>query len=279
MLIIFFRPFFVYKEISSQITLLKSTWGSINEPSASSSKVTILFMPFCGAMPRDYEKYLYLYEEVFRPCDITVDIIVAQGKFLDFILLSRGKKLSSQITDVIEKYVDASSKIIAHGMSIGNFLHGINLWQDKDFKYRGKLIGQIFDSPVYGGMVKNGGLERIFERVLKRDLSQVYLHCPALIQLMLRFLSLLMTPNTTIYDEMITGFVLNCISSPILTIYSSDDIWIDARNYDKLIEEWKEKRVNVTSVCFETSIHAEHVTQHPKAFKTNFKKFLLSLNL
>ena len=54
---------------------------------------------------------------------------------------------------------------------------------------------------------------------------------------------------------------------------------IDSTKWDDVVNYWKEQGTDVDSVCFDSSIHAKHIMQHPKVFETHFNQFLAKLPL
>ena len=159
---------FVSQKLTKNITLLKSQWDISHKPS---TPVGVLFMPFLGSKPKHHKPYLTLYEDFYGQLKRPVDILVVQATILDFLSISRGKLLSANVLDAMHDELDPSSKVIAHGMSVGNFIHAVNLKYDRNDMYQNRIGGQIFDSPVYGGPIKSGGLERIVEGIVLTTLS------------------------------------------------------------------------------------------------------------
>ena len=56
-----------------------------------------------------------------------------------------------------------SSKVLVHAMSVGNNMHTSCSYFHPDSSYQDKIVGQIYDSPVYSGYMKSGGLENAVE--------------------------------------------------------------------------------------------------------------------
>ena len=269
---------FVAKKITNKITLLNSKWA-LAPNSKSNTPVSVLFMPFLGSKPRHHQQYIKLYEDVYRPLRKPVDILVVQANLLDFIAASKGKKLSSDIRQVVEETFSPSSKIIAHGMSVGNFIHAVNLHYDENKFFQEKLAGQIFDSPVYGGPIKSGGLERIIEGIVGTFLLNSKLDNPLTRRMLMSAAKITVKPNTQLFDDYITTFISKSGCAPILTFYSTNDVMMDSVKYDVVVKDWKERGVNVNDMCFPKSVHAQHIIQHPSVFKTHFTKFLSTLQL
>ena len=268
---------FVSQKVTKKITLLKSKW----ETTAVSklTPVSVLFMPFMGSQPKHHKQYIKLCEDFYRPSKRPVEILVAQANFLDFLSISRGKSLSSNIFDAIEEHFNPTSKLLAHTMSVGTFLHAVNFQYDHKNLYRDRLAGQIFDSPVYGGNIQDGGLERIIDGIIEMSFSNSKLKNPVTRQLLMKAARLAILPNATVFDKYITTFISKGATAPILAFYSKNDVMVDPIKYDVVIKEWKSKGVNVHSTCFENSVHAQHIIHEPELFKYNFVKFLSSLEL
>ena len=269
---------FVRRNITKKITLLKSNWD-ISSNSSTSTPVSVLFLPFMGSKPKHHKPYIQVYEEFYRPYKRPVDIVVVQANILDFLSISRGKRLSSKVKDIMQEHLNPSSKVIAHGMSVGNFLHSVNLQYDTDNVYQRRIVGQIFDSPVYGGPIKSGGIERIIEGIVETTLSKSKMNNQLIRQLLMKLAYLAVMPNVQIFDNYIKIFISKTTTAPILTYYSTNDVMLDSVKYEIIIKEWKNEGVDVNDFCLSNSGHAQHIIRHPETFKHNFAKFLSNLKL
>ena len=131
---------FVTKPIANKITLFRSNWQNVGK-SVTSPPVDVLFMPFMGAKEKHIKPYIGLYEEFHRPRNRHVNILVAQANFLDVASSSRGKEFSNNILDAINTQL--SSKVIAHAMSVGNFMHTTCSYYHSDASYQDKIVGSV----------------------------------------------------------------------------------------------------------------------------------------
>jgi hypothetical protein len=269
---------FVRRNITNKITLLKSKWD-MSSNSITSTPVSVIFFPFMGSKPKHHKPYIQLYEEFYRPYKRPVDIVVVQANILDFLSISRGKRLSSNVKDVMNDHLNPSSKVIVHGMSVGNFLHSVNLEHDKDNVYQRRIAGQIFDSPVYGGPVKSGGIERIIEGIVETTLSKSKMNNQLIRQLLMKLAYLAVMPNVQVFDNYINTFISKSTTAPILTYYSTNDVMLDSVKYEIIIKECKNQGADVTDICLSNSGHAQHIIRHPETFKHHFAKFLSNLKL
>ena len=263
-------------KVTKNISILKSQW---DVSKWKTTPIGVLFMPFLGAKPKHYKPYLKLYEEFYQKKLQPVDILVVQADVLDFLSISKGKLLSSNVSDVISNHLSTSSKIIAHGMSVGNFVHAVNLQHIRSNRYKDRIVGQIYDSPVYGGPIKNGGLERIVEGIVETTLSKSKIKSGILRQFLTKAACLGVTPNAKIFDDYISSFVNESSHSPILTFYSSNDVMLDSEKYGLIVEGWKARGSEVKAFCFDDSVHAKHIVHHPQLYKETFIRFLTSLSL
>ena len=92
-------------------------------------------------------------------------------------------------------------------MSVGNFLHAVNLQNDVDNRYQSKLHAQIYDSPVYGGPISGGGLERIVDAMVETALSNTRLKNKLTQKLIMKGASLAIIPNAAVFDNYINQFL------------------------------------------------------------------------
>ena len=271
---------FTSRQISSKITFLKSNWSlSSTKSTGVEPPVSVLFMPFLGAKPKHHKPYLKLYEDLYSQSGRRVEFLVVQASIRDFLSISKGKDLSTKVLDLVSSEFDPSSKLIAHGMSVGNFLHAVNLQNDVDNRYQNKLHAQIYDSPVYGGPISGGGLERIVDAIVETALSNTRLKNKLTQKMIMKGARLAIIPNAAVFDNYITQFLSKSTIAPILTFYSQNDLMIDPLKYEIVIQEWKDKGVDVCDCCFEKSVHAQHIIRHPVIFKQHFVKFLTDLKL
>ena len=81
------------------------------------------------------------------------------------------------------------------------------------------------------------------------------------------------------WDELLSNWKAKSISAPILTLYSSKDVFTNVDKYEALIKEWKMKQPITTAIKFETSDHVKHLTKYPSIYKYNFSKFLSNLKM
>ena len=267
---------FVRKILTNKISFLRSNWH-IPEKSSNSAPVNVLFMPFMGAKKKHLTPYLNLYEEFYRTKDRHVNILLVQAHYFDVSSSSRGKEFSNSIVNAMDTHL--SSKVLVHAMSVGNFMHTSCSYFHPDASYQDKIVGQIYDSPVFSGDMKSGGFENIVDAMAEMLLLKSKMNNFVVDRLAKELSWLACRSCADHWDELARNWEEKSISAPILTFYSTKDTFTNTKVYEDLITEWKTKQNNVTSINFETSDHVKHLIKHPVMFKNNFFKFLSDLEM
>ena len=262
--------------MTNKISFLRSNWN-IAEKSSTLAPVNVLFMPFMGAKKKHLTPYLNLYEEFYRPRARPVNILLAQAHYFDVQSSSRGKKFSNSIVDAMDTHL--STKVLVHAMSVGVFMHTSCSYFHPDASYQDKIVGQIYDSPVFSGDMKSGGFENIVDAMAEMLLLKSKMNNFVVDRLAKELSWLACRSCADHWDELARNWEEKSISAPILTFYSTKDTFTNTKVYEDLITEWKTKQNNVTSINFETSDHVKHLIKHPLMFKNNFFKFLSDLEM
>ena len=270
---------FVSRNITYRIKLLKSTWN--NPAKASSLKpVNVLFMPFATSKEKHQKPYIELYEKFYSPANRPVNILVAQAGLSDMWFPAKGKHFSNEIMDSMNKHLCPTSKIIVHAMSIGHFIHSSLSYYDKSGGYLGRIAGQIYDSPIYGGSIKDGGLETIIDGWVETALikSPVLRH-PYLQKMMKGAAWILFKRKVKHWDNIYSNWELKSAIAPILAYHSSNDILCDTTKYEELIKNWDTNGVDITAVNLKSSPHVKHLAQHPDIYEKHFQTFVKNLKI
>ena len=250
-------------------TVFRSTW----QCDTSLAPASVLFLPFLNSTTRQHSHYLDLYEAEFAPIGRPCDVLVASTTLFEFLSIRRG---AAKARAVHRSVVDVfgSKPLAVHSMSVGAFTHAVALADPEcGAAYRGRIRGQIFDSIVYGGPLRKGGLERISHGVqsvapppMGPVIAAIARGCLAL------------SPSTVdVLDSYVLAFKDRPAEAPTLFVVSDDDAMCDAGALSALVAEWRERGRQVESLRFETSPHAGHLRRHPAEYRRAFSGLLSSV--
>jgi len=262
---------FTPQKLYSNLYALLSTW-----PAPEYMRpLTILYIPHLGAQPRHLEKYLQLYVDFYkshRPRPLHVLWQIPTNS--DFLLPSKSVSGAMRNLRLIDEVLDPDDKVLVHSASIGAFSHAAHLTVDKEQRLdilRRRIVGQLFDSVVYGGPAEDGipkmvdGLTQfvanpLLKKVLKSG-ANVYLNRSVRRRQM---------------DGAIRDFIHEAPSVPTLTFTSANDPLADAELIQShVINKWTVRNSQVIHHCFEDSPHARHLQTHPEIYKALFREYLM----
>ena len=247
-------------------TVFRSTWHC--DPNLAPASV--LFLPFLNSTTRQHQKFLDLYAGELAPTGRPASVLVASTTLSEFLSIRRGAAKARAIHDCVVD-VFGSKPLSIHSMSVGAFTHAVAL-ADPEYgaAYRARIRGQIFDSIVYGGPLREGGLERISRGVqsvapppMGPIIAAIASGCFAV------------SPSTVdVLDRYVLEFKDRPAEAPALFVGSDDDAMCDVGALSEMIDEWRKRGHPVESLRFATSPHAGHLRRNPAEFKRAFSELL-----
>ena len=251
-------------------TLFRSTWAH-NEALAPAS---VLFLPFLNSTPKQHAKYMSLWAEHYEPAGRPVNVLVATTSLDEFLSIERGVAKARAIHETLDSVCGPNAPVAVHSMSVGSFMHAVSLVDpERGAAHRDRICGQIFDSVVYGGAVREGGLERIVAGVagaapppigaVLGPIARAYLSA---------------SPSTVdTLDRYIFEFSAGAAEAPALFVCSDNDTMCDIDSLASLMSEWREQGRDAMVIRFASSPHADHLRKHPVEFRGVFFELLSKL--
>jgi len=252
---------------------------SIYEPSYETldhlKPLTLFFCPFLGSKPQDEEKYLALYTDFFKSHKRPLYLMHKRTVARQFAHLGLGLMSATRTVDVIQKVLGDDGKLLFHGASIGAFSHATHLETDNHLRngerYIPKIVGQLIDSPIYGGSVEEGldkmvkgmtdGIPYPLLRKLVRNATQFfYVHSAQFKER---------------NQEFIDAFINLSPNVPTLLITSEADPLMDTELLrTDVLDQWDKRGMDLRYYCFPDSKHVQHLRAYPDIYRELVLEYL-----
>jgi len=266
---------FTTTKLLPNLMVMQSTW-----PTPSHLRpLTVYFIPFLNAKPKHVEKYIELYADYYQAHTRPLHILLQIPSVLDFALALKTANLVRRNLKIIFDTIDPADKLLLHGMSIGCFLDAAHLQCDKEDvflrhkgTFRDRIVGQLYDSPVYGGSAKFG-LPRMIDGMTKPIAN------PSLRKVAQAAASgyfSFASGRVAFMDIQIKTFIEHTPAVPTLAITSREDDLCDADLFEEVvIQNWEQRMGNrLVYHCFEQSQHARHLQTQPEVYRGLFNQYL-----
>ena len=235
-----------------------------------SKRPLVLFFSWLGARERGIDKYCELYQSR------GLDVLVVRGKTSHFLRPAKGRRLAHALLEHLSRSPEYGQPILVHAISIGAFIFSICQleMEENASKFRSvekRFCGLIFDSMVMGSMNEMvHGLAVTHSRsAIHRALIKASAHSYF-------FVSKRFTVN--FYDKVTSTFLESLVTIPVLVFYSLDDSMCCPETANQMLEGWMSKGRDVTSQCWEHSVHACHLREHAEEYKAALNHFLNKLS-
>lgn len=250
--------------ISKQLVL-----RSLNHSHVHKRKVVLLF-DWLYAKPAAVEKYCNLYH------DQGLDVLTIKGRLTHFLWPPAGYKLAESILKFV--FLDGRHELLVHAFSIGAYIYSLCLMlsrrEPKAYgEFRDRVKGQVFDSIVIGSYdhMSTGiamalpGTNTMKTPILK--MMDVYYN---------------KTKETTRdeYDKLVDLFKMDPILVPTQLFYSYGDPMCYVPSVEQMVESWWAiPDFDVTSKCWDKSIHAAHLKFHEEEYLTLWLRWISKIDL
>merc|ERR1719383_1286033 len=254
---------------------MQSTWSA---PSHL-RPLTLYFLPFLNAKPKHVEKYVQLYADYYRTQERPLHVLLQIPSVLDFAVAAKTMGLVRRNLKIIFDTIDPADKILIHGMSIGCFLAAVHVDCDKQDiftrhkgSYKDRIVGQLFDSPVYGGSAKFG-LPRMIDGMTESIANPVVKKAA---EVAANGYFSFATARVASMDLQIKYFIEDTPAVPTLLITSQEDRLCDSSLlFENVVEEWRPRFGDrLLFHCFEQGPHARHIQTHPQVYQTLVNDYL-----
>ncbi|XP_033749461.1 uncharacterized protein LOC117334111 [Pecten maximus] len=251
--------------ISKQLVL-----RSLNYSDAHKRKLVLLF-DWLYAKPAAVEKYCNLYH------DQGLDVLTIKGRLVHFLWPPVGYKLAKNILQFV--FQDSRHEVLVHAFSIGAYIYALCLMlsrrePDAFGAFRERVKGQVFDSIVIGSYdhmstgiaVALPGTNTMKKPIL--HMMDVYFN---------------RTKETTRdeYDKLVDLFTTDPVVVPTQLFYSYGDPMCYVPAIEQMITGWQRDipDFDVTSKCWEKSVHAAHMKFHEEEYLIKWQEWLDKIDL
>ncbi|XP_006812992.1 transmembrane protein 53-like [Saccoglossus kowalevskii] len=240
-------------------------WDDENDTRNDPNRPLVLMFTWMSAKRRYIEKYVDLYTSK------NADVLVVKMDPVNLVWPSTGQTVVIDLLNYLEK---GEQPIIIHSFSVGGHLYGemLRKVESKCGRYlpvKDRIIGQVFDSCAS----PRGSFNSICDAITQNPLLWFLLKGVAVTYFWVTH------KYTVAHIQEITEVLRhNPINSPVLMLYSRDDPIGTACENERFSESWKsELGYRVTSKCWDSSPHVEHMRKHKTEYVDVLYKFLNTL--
>jgi hypothetical protein len=226
----------------------------------------VLFFPWLNSSKSAVEKYRNLYHKY------GLDVLEIKAELKHFMWPSYGVQLALDALNIAHAEKELSrDKYIVHAMSIGAFIYTmvlVNCMKNSEYSaLPDKIIGQVFDSIVIGGLPKmeSGiGISASDSKILQNFVSS----------LARLYFSLTKKHTVDFYMEAVDNFHKLPPKSPSLVFYSHNDPMCDVDSMRHLLDVWKTNGFPLVEKSWPVSAHAGHLRNHTEDYLSLHIKFM-----
>ncbi|XP_060068882.1 uncharacterized protein LOC132548994 [Ylistrum balloti] len=238
---------------------------SLNDSDKNSKKIVIIF-DWLYAKPAAVDKYCNLYHAK------GLDVLTVKGRLAHFLWPPTGYELAKKVLKFI--FRDNRDEVLVHAFSVGAYIYTLCLMisrrePEQYGAFRDKVKGQVFDSVVVGSydhMSTGIAVALPGTNALKKPILQimdVYYN---------------KTKETTRdeYDKLVDLFKADPITVPTQLFYSYSDPMCYVPAMEDIIKNWHRCHpdFDVTSKCWNKSIHAAHLKCHPEEYLQHWEEWI-----
>jgi hypothetical protein len=174
-----------------------------------------------------------------------------------------------EIFDTLDKDTMRERPVIVHTFSVGGYFYGELLVRMQQTgimqKYRDRVLGQIFDSPVDFAGIPNGFSKAVSKNPAVRAGLKHSLRL---------YLSTFSEYTMKHYLRSSKAFYDNPLNIPSLFLYSLADPIADPVTIDKCIKGFEDKGLLTLKKCWNDSTHCSHMYRYPSEYQNAIGKFL-----
>ena len=218
-------------------------------------KPTVVFLPWFGSKPKDYEKFCSIYTSR------GFDVIVVNYTAYDLIKPSTGGHVIAKKVVKFLKVNDYYDKIVIKGVSAGAYMWGECLTilddtnQTEELSKRIKC--QIWDSVPKPETLRQNITNAMFpgNQIMKNITEKVAGF----------IFDTFYSDTFEHYRRPFHYYMFKSMKAPSLVITSKKDNLATEADVKELVEHWKEQ-LDVTLKLFENSPHVQHFRQNSKEY-------------
>ncbi|CAH1795947.1 unnamed protein product [Owenia fusiformis] len=254
--------------VSSHL-ILRKVPDSLAKQSQCSRPLVLLF-PWLNSKPKAVDRYCGLYHKN------GLDVLTIRSDAKHFLWPSKGVEIAQELLEYLSKE-KPTVPLMVHAFSVGAYTYTICFMElvNNAKKYgnvKTRICGQILDSFTYGGQ-KEQGLSNMGNGIAIAATKKSFL------QSMIRggiasYFTITRPFTVKFYADALEQVWEMPIKVPTLVIYSKDDPMCCPEETEKLIANWTERNeFDVTTKCWDKSVHAGHLLSHPKEYVDTLSQF------
>ncbi|CAH1256119.1 Hypp1592 [Branchiostoma lanceolatum] len=229
------------------------------------SRPLVLLFGWLGAKPRGLDRYRDVYTAR------GYDVLTVRGRLAHFAWPPRAVTFTEGLLTFLQQET-SERRLIVHAFSVGAYLYSIFLlhMQTHPDRYGGvrtRIIGQVHDSVVYGGLdMMAAGVAEVspLPGALVRSAAMAYF-----------WLTRPYTVDT--YNRAIDTFIRGQVAAPTLLFYCENDPMSRAEAMRELVQYWRQAGVALQVRSWRESRHAGHIVVHRDEYLQTLGGFLDSL--
>ncbi|XP_072047781.1 transmembrane protein 53-like isoform X1 [Amphiura filiformis] len=249
-------------KICENLSLQKSP---IEQERVGEKRPLVLLLSWLAAKQRHLSNFAQFY------LDQGCDVLTVKVKPMQILLPETGAQVIAQnVANFVQSDEQCERPILVHGFSVGAYVYteilSNMLALQKENEITGRIIGQIWDSPVDAHNIPNG----ISKALLKNNMMQIGVK-----------------KSLDLYTSMtyrIAGqhhqrgsrlFHCNPVKAPSMFFYSDSDPISTPDNCGKVMASLKEMgHTFVQSKEFKKSLHVSHMYKHREEYVSTLRGFL-----
>ncbi len=259
-------------KLSPHLDLWRSNVQTLPENRGRRNTLVVLF-PWLYATPKAISKYCELYHER------GLDVLTVSCQLKHFLWPSTARSVATELLDYLGKNDVPlnTDRFLVHAFSVGAYVYTITLMElaaglNKPHYdvVREKIRGQIFDSIVVGSLGRMAnGIANMADNQLSRW---------AVVTMAMTYFTLTRPFTVKFYDKAVDFFFNRPPRCPTLFYYCLNDPMADPRSMDELFAVWRDTHgMDVTVKCWERSLHAGHLREHPEQYRLALEGYLRTL--
>ncbi|XP_078580439.1 uncharacterized protein LOC144864340 isoform X2 [Branchiostoma floridae x Branchiostoma japonicum] len=229
------------------------------------SRPLVLLFGWLGAKPRGLDRYRDIYT------GRGYDVLTVQGKLSHFTWPPRAVTFTHDLLTLLQKQL-SERRLVVHAFSVGAYLYAIFLLHlhrhpDRYDSLRARIIGQVYDSIVYGGLDK-----------MATGVAEVSPLPSALVKsAAMAYFSLTRRYTVDTYNLAIDTFLRRQVAVPTLLFYCENDTMSRPDAMQELVQYWRQTGVALQVRSWRESRHAGHLIVHREEYLQTLGGFLDSL--
>ncbi|XP_019639781.1 PREDICTED: transmembrane protein 53-A-like [Branchiostoma belcheri] len=229
------------------------------------SRPLVVLFGWLGAKPRGLDRYRDLYT------GRGWDVLTVRGQLAHFAWPPRALSFTEGLLSYLQEST-AERRLVVHAFSVGAYLYAILLLHlhqhpERYGRVRSRIIGQVYDSIVIGGLDKMAtGVAEVspLPNAVVKSATMAYF-------------ALTRRYTVDTYNLAIDAFRNQQVSAPTLLFYCENDPMSRPDAVRELLQYWRQTGVALQERSWAKSRHAGHLVVHREDYLQALGSFLDSL--